>query len=48
MKPASSVSFIELWDGEGGIPPKKPLKIILRISLNDRLQDHFPVIGAVH
>ena len=40
--------FIELRNGEGGIPPKKTLKVILRISLNDRLQDRFPVIGAVH
>jgi hypothetical protein len=40
--------FIELRDGQGGIPPEEPLKVILRISRNDRLQDRFPVIRTVH
>ena len=40
--------FIEVRDGDGGISPKEPHQVTIRVSRNDRLKNLFPAIRAVH
>ena len=40
--------LVEVRDGEGGITPKEPHQVTIRVSCNDRLQNALPVIRAVH